>query len=246
MKQKQEQQMKINLDRDCVSPPKSLIDAYEKESATDIWKDRDLKPEYRNNLRIHAASKGLGNKISKKIFYLMRRRFANSKEYHIFHISISTKDHWGNNLSIPLELGFVDLPVITRTYAFNPHSKRTTGSAEDMGPKASEPSIDGFETTYTYPWEQVKEQILAWRKDGTIVDTAKFAVWTDKRYSVPSFEHWLNLSVDDIVMLNMAGNRFDALYDKGDPVSLEKVKDIIRSELQKGVIYPQKADPPNV
>ena len=161
MKQKQEQQMKINLDRDCVSPPKSLIDAYEKESATDIWKDRDLKPEYRNNLRIHAASKGLGNKISKKIFYLMRRRFANSKEYHIFHISISTKDHWGNNLSIPLELGFVDLPVITRTYAFNPHSKRTTGSAEDMGPKASEPSIDGFETTYTYPWEQVKEQILS-------------------------------------------------------------------------------------
>ena len=41
-------------------------------------------------------------------------------------------------------------------------------------------------------------------------------------------------------MLNMAGNRFDALYDKGDAVSLEKVKDIIRSELQKGVINQQK------
>jgi hypothetical protein len=31
-----------------------------------------------------------------------------------------------------------------------------------------------------------------------------------------------------------------ALYDKGDPVSLEKVKDIIRSELHMGVINPQK------
>ena len=71
---------------------------------------------------------------------------------------------------------------------------------------------------------------------GTIVDTARFHVWTDRRYSVPSFENCLNLSVDDNVMLNMAGNRFDALYDKGDPVSLEKVKDIIRSELQNGVI----------
>ena len=37
-------------------------------------------------------------------------------------------------------------------------------------------------------------------------------------------------------MLNTAGNRFDALYDKGDGASLEKVKDIIRSELQKNVI----------
>ena len=38
----------------------------------------------------------------------------------------------------------------------------------------------------------------------------------------------------------MAGNRFDALYDKGDAVSLEKVKEIIRSELQKGVIKSAK------
>jgi hypothetical protein len=80
---------------------------------------------------------------------------------------------------------------------------------------------------------------LTWWKEGTIINTARFHVWTDKRYTVPSFENWLNLSVDDNVMLNMAGNRFDALYDKGDPVSLTKVKDIIRSELQKGVISPR-------
>ena len=97
-------------------------------------------------------------------------------------------------------------------------------------------SSTDIERIYTYPWEQVKDQILQWRKDGTIVDTAKFLVWTDKKYSVPSFENWFSLSVDDNIMLNMAGNRFDALYDKGDAVSLEKVKDIIRSELQKNVI----------
>ena len=96
--------------------------------------------------------------------------------------------------------------------------------------------IEGFERKYTYPWEQVKDQILQWRKDGPITQDANFTVWTDKKYSVPSFENWFNLSVDDNIMLNMAGNRFDALYDKGDADSLEKVKDIIRSELQKGVI----------
>ena len=111
-----------------------------------------------------------------------------------------------------------------------------------MGPTASAPMIEGHDRIYTYPWEQVKDQILAWRRDGTITEDAHFTVWTDKKYSVPSFENWLNLSVDDNIMLNMASNRFDALYDKGDSVSLEKVKDIIRSELQKGVINtsPQK------
>jgi hypothetical protein len=91
-----------------------------------------------------------------------------------------------------------------------------------------------------YPWESVREQLLTWRKYNTITETANFMVWTDKKYHVPSFENWLNLSVDDNVMLNSVGARFDALYDKGDPVSLEKVKDIIRSELQKGVINPQR------
>lgn len=138
---------------------------------------------------------------------------------------------------MPLLLDSYELPIFERTYSFNPYSRKTTGdNPEEMGPTPSDAYINGHETIYTYPWEQVKEQILAWRKDGTIVDSAKFLVWTDKKYAVPSFENWFNLSVDDNIMLNMAGNRFDALYDKGDAVSLEKVKDIIRSELQKDVI----------
>ena len=83
---------------------------YEKENANDIWIDKDLKPEYRNNLRIHAASKGSGNKIVKRIFTLYRKRLTNGTEWLIFHISLATKDHWGNNLSMPLLLGFVDVP----------------------------------------------------------------------------------------------------------------------------------------
>jgi hypothetical protein len=242
MKQSQQQlkQVKIDLEKDTISPPKLLVDAYEKESATEYWTDREIRPEYRNNARIQAASRGSGNKIVKKIFTLYRKRLSNGTEWLIFHISLATKDRWNNTLSMPLLLGFVDVPQFSRTYAFDPHTKSTTGGPEDMNPTASAPMIENYETVYTYPWEQVKEQILTWRKDGTIADSAKFLVWTDKKYSVPSFENWFNLSVDDNVMLNMAGNRFDALYDKGDPVSLEKVKDIIRSELQKGVLSPQK------
>ena len=174
---------------------------------------------------------------------MYRKRLSNGSEWLIFHISLATKDLWGNSLSMPLLLGFYDRPQFNRTYAFNPHTRSTTGdSPEEMGPTPSAAFIDGHETIYTYPWEQVKEQILSWRKDGTITQDAHFTVWTDKKYSVPSFENWFSLPVDDNIMLNMAGNKFDALYDKGDAVSLEKVKDIIRSELQKSVINtsPQK------
>ena len=97
MKQKQEQlkQIKIDLEKDCISPPKALVDVYEKENANDIWIDKDLKPEYRNNLRIHAASKGSGNKIVKKIFTLYRKRLTNGTEWLIFHISLCNKGSLG-------------------------------------------------------------------------------------------------------------------------------------------------------
>lgn len=178
MKQKQttKQQIKIDLDKDCISPRKELVDAYDKAGATDTWIDKDIKPEYRNNLRIHAASKGSKNKISKKIFTLYRKRLANGTEWLIFHISLATKDHWGNTLTMPLLLGVLDVPQFNRTYSFDPYTKRTTSQAEDMAPTPSQPSIEGFETIYTYEWNSVKDQILAWRKDGTIVDTAKFLV----------------------------------------------------------------------
>ena len=47
-------------------------------------------------------------------------------------------------------------------------------------------------------------------------------------------------------MLNMAGSRFDVLYDKGDPASLEMVKDIIRSEASKGRNKSNKSKPAKI
>lgn len=242
-KQKQTtvKQMQIDLEKDCISPRQEIVDAYTKADSLDSWVDRDILPEYRNNARLRAAAKGSGHKTTRKIFQLYRKRLSNGTEWLIFHISLATKDTWGNSLTMPLLLGVYDLPQFDRTYSFNPYSRKTTGdNPEEMGPTPSASFINGHETIYTYPWEQVKEQILSWRKDGTIADTAKFLVWTDKKYSVPSFENWFNLSVDDNILLNLSGNRFDSLYDKGDPISLEKVKDIIRSELQKGVINTQR------
>lgn len=178
-KQKQEQQVKIDLEKDCISPRKEIVDAYEKAGATDTWVDRDILPEYRNNAHLRAASKGSGHKIVKKIFQLYRRRLSNGSEWLEFHISLATKDTWGNTLSLPLLLGKYDLPEFDRTYSFDPYQKRTTSGPEDMGPTPSASFINGYKEIYTYPWEQVKEQILTWRSDGTIVDTAKYIVWTE-------------------------------------------------------------------
>ena len=66
--------------------------------------------EYQNNLRIHAASKGSGNKITKKIFTLYRKKLSNGTEWLIFHISLATKDHWGNSLINAAFAWFFDVP----------------------------------------------------------------------------------------------------------------------------------------
>ena len=58
-KQKQVQQIQIDLANDCISPRKEIVDAYEKELAGDSWVDRDILPEYRNNARLQSSSQGI-------------------------------------------------------------------------------------------------------------------------------------------------------------------------------------------
>ena len=171
-KQKQVQQIKIDLEKDCISPRKEIVDAYDKAGANDIWVDRDILPEYRNNLRLHTVAKGSGNKIVRKISNSIERGYRMVLNGCCSIFNSSTKDHWGNSLGIPVLLGKYDLPEFDRTYSFDPCQKRTTSGPEDMGPTPSVAFVNGHKEVYTYPWESVKDQILEWRKDGTIVDTA--------------------------------------------------------------------------
>lgn len=113
---------------------------------------------------------------------------------------------------------------------------RTTMSAEDMKPKPSEAEIEGFETVYDYDFKDLVPTLKKYREDGTLSSECKFYAWTDHKFTVSSFDNFVGMPIDDHVLLNKAGERFDALYKPGDPESLSKIKDIVRSELEKGLL----------
>jgi hypothetical protein len=113
--------------------------------------ENDIKPEYRNNLRIWQSAAGSGNKVKHSIFSLYRRKIGR-KEFLFLYDTISVKDYFGNLISTPVEIGRWQKVKITRTYGINPAAIKTSVSPENLKPQPSDPFIEGAETIYDYPW----------------------------------------------------------------------------------------------
>ena len=197
-KQKQTTKLEIDLDAAAKCPSDKLVKCYQDADAMNIWVEYNIRAEYQNNRRIWAASKGSGNKVKHSIFALYRRKVGRS-EYLFFYDSIRTKDFFGNSLMTPVEIGRWSKPTITRQYGINPGTIKNTMNAEDMNPKASEPSIEGSETVYDYPWTpKLVETLKQWMAEGIISSEAKFYAWGSTKYSVTNWEDFVGLPFEDL------------------------------------------------
>ena len=151
-----------------------------------------------------------------------------------------TKDYFGNLVMTPVEIGRWSKPVFSRTYAINPNMIKSTMSAEDMKPKPSEPSIDGHETVYDYPWTpKLIEQLKSWYASGVISPNVNMYAWGDTKFKVNRWEDFISLPFEDLELLGQAGKRFDGIYTPGDAKSMETIESIIKSELEKGIFRPK-------
>ena len=232
---KQTTALQIDLDAAAKCPSDKLVKCYQDGDAMDIWIDYNIKPEYQNNRRIWAASKGSGNKVKHSIFAMYRRKTPIG-EFLFFYDSISTKDFFGNSLMTPVEIGRFSKPIITRTYGINPGTIKSTMSAEDMNPKGSEPFIESSETVYDYPWTpKLVETLKQWYEDGIISPEVKFYAWGSVKYSVFNWEDFISLPFEDLELLGKAGKRFDGIYTKGDVASIDTIRKIVKSELEKNI-----------
>jgi hypothetical protein len=237
-KQKQTTKLEIDLDAAAKCPSDALIKCYQDADAMDTWIDYNIKPEYQNNRRIWAASKGSGNKVKHSIFALYRLKVGRN-EYLFFYDSISTKDYFGNSLMTPVEIGRWSKPTLSRTYGINPGTIKTTVSPEDMKPQPSEASIECHETIYDFPWTpKLVETLKQWYEEGIISPDCKFYAWGSTKYGVQRWEDFIGLSFQDLELLGQVGNRFNGIYSPGDAKSMETVRSIIKSELEKGILNP--------
>ena len=235
---KQTTKLEIDLDKAAHCPSEKLIQCYESAGAMDTWIDYNIKPEYQNNRRIWAASKGSGNKVKHSIFALYRRKVGKN-EHLFFYDSISTKDYFGNSLMTPVEIGRWSKPTFNRTYGINTATIKNTVKPEDMRPQPSEVFIEGSETVYDYTFEQIKPTLIKWYEEGIISPDCKFYAWGSTKYGVARWEDFIGLSFQDLELLGQVGNRFNGIYSPGDPKSMETVRSIIKSELEKGILNPK-------
>jgi hypothetical protein len=235
-KTKTEQQLTLDIEKETIAPHPLLEAAYTSENALELWTDRDFKPFFVNSKRVRLAAKGSGQPLRFAVHSLVRKVIGEDQFFYGL-VTTSSKDYFGNYVSAENEIGIIrDYPTISRTYGINVAQIKTSVSPDNMRPQASAPFISDTTTKYTIPFAQAHDQILKWKKDKTIIPTAKYYLSVDEmKYSINNFQDWLNLSVTDLILLNRAGNRFESLYDHGDPSSLAKVKAIVRSELEKNI-----------
>ena len=105
-----------------------------------------------------------------------------------------------------------------------------------MKPMASQPSIEGTETIYDYPWTpQLVETLKKWYSEGIISPEVTLHAWGDIKYHVANWLDFISLPFEDLELLGKAGRRFDSIYTKGDAPSIETIRKIVKSELEKNI-----------
>jgi hypothetical protein len=226
----------LSIDLSCIhNPNAAILDAYTKSGAMDQYMDFRDCSEFVNESKIYQFSAGTkrnpsGQKIKHKIISLYRVR-SNNVEYCYMYNWMKTTDLLGNPHDWTRVLGKFSIPVFSTEFAMsvdeNDPSQVTEGSAGGT-------SIERVETRYLYPWEQVKEQLQTWVKEKILdPDTCNYTIiygTAGRKYTVQSFEEFLELDLDSLLLLNRIG-----LQTAGLQLSNKEILSMARSKALENV-----------
>ena len=76
---------------------------------------------------------------------------------------------------------------------------------------------------------------MKWRDEGIISPDCNLYIWGSTKYKVHNWEDFISLPFADLELLGKAGNRFDGIYSKGDSASVDKIRQIVKSELENNI-----------
>lgn len=229
-------QEELSIDLNKMWTPSELItNAYKEANAMDLFfADRS---EFVNERRIWDASRASDPPAAiKHNIFSLYRKVVGSKEYLLFHETLYTTDYFKNGVDWTRYLGVVTVPKIVRRRSINPATIKS--NTDRVSPSDGPPEVESNEDVYLWPFEQVKKQIRSWREQGVIPQTAKFIAWVPpNKYSVINFEDFLELEIEDLVLINKMGSKLTGLYKPGDPAILQTLKammkDAVKEQLAK-------------
>jgi hypothetical protein len=189
-------------------------------------------PEYKNEERIFVASRSSKTKISHNLFSCYRKK-AGTKEYFFAFDLMITKDYFKNKIDHTRMIGKFEMPVITSTYAINPSSIRSDTAM--IEPIQSPPQIESTHEEYIYEWNEVKGQLLKWKEQGIINDQTNFYIQSGSdKHGKFSFEEWLNLPMDDLMLLSRYRDRLGTFTNEPMAERLSTLREQLKHEMRTG------------
>jgi hypothetical protein len=194
--------LEINLDQ-IFSPHPKVVEAY--KDTGDQFFPYDENPECINEKRIflYANASKPRAEIRHRITSLYRRKEFGGKEFCWFNEHLITHDLFHNPLDHTRTLGKYQLPKIVTQMGYNPNTTPDPTHPVELGPTAQGAQIESVSTVYEFEFEKLKPQLEQWYKQGILDDsTVLHACVGTKKYTVNSLDEFLNLRIEDLVLLN--------------------------------------------
>jgi hypothetical protein len=220
-------------------PHPEILKAYKDNGAMDLFNAN--APSYVCEERLFLASKASKKPIHHKIQAVYRRR-VNRKEFCFFHNACFTKDYFGNIVDFFRIVGKYQVPVISKQFGLNPATIKSNSDLNQMmESQEKKRHVSGMQDYYQYEFEDIKPQLLEWRSKNIIDDNTALYAWTgDRRYNVLRWDDFINLGIDDLVLMGQAGKKFEGVL-QGQHITpeilvalREKMKSEVIAEISGG------------
>jgi hypothetical protein len=230
-KSKSKLPLEINLDQ-IFNPHPELVRTWKESGVQDQYFSFEDNPECNNEKRIflYANASKPKAEIRHKITSIYRKK-EGEKEYCFFNEHLITHDIFHNPLDHTRTLGRYQLPHIVPILGYNPNSTPDVNNPAELGPQAMGAQIESVETVYEWEWEKIKPQLQEWYKKGIINDNTALHVWVGtKKYTVNSWDEFINLRIQDLVLLGRVGFDATGLFDSRDKSTIDSILAIAREK----------------
>jgi len=222
--------LEINLD-EIKSPHPKLVEAY--KDTGDQYYPFDQNPECLNERRIwlYANASKPPTPIKHKIVSLYRKK-EGEKEYCFFNEHLMTSDLFQNPLDHTRTVGKYQLPNIVNIVGMDPNADFDHSHPKELGSSVLSSQIDHVDTIYEFEFEKIKPQLQEWRSKGIIDENTQYIAWVGtKKYTVNSWDEFINLRIQDLVLLGRVGFDATGLFDSRNK---DMIADILAIAKEKG------------
>jgi hypothetical protein len=223
--------LEINLD-EIKNPHPELVRTWKESGVEDQYMPYSDNASMNNEKRLflYANASKPKAEIKHRITALYRKK-EGEKEYCFFNEHLMTHDLFHNPLDTTRTLGRYQLPKIVPIIGYNPDAVPDPSQPAQLGPQAMGAQIESVETVYEWEWEKIKPWLIQQRSKGLIDENTTYVAWVGtKKYTVNSWDEFISLRIQDLVLLGRVGFDATGLFDSRNKDMIADILAIVREK----------------